>query len=63
MFVSCSNDKECSSCKEKDCSSNWEKSFICPDRLIEAVKDMILQRLSLTKSIVEDNNPNGIEGA
>ncbi len=53
--------EECSSCNDKDCGSNWDADFVCPDKLIEATKDMVLQRLSMTRSIAEDNNPNGLE--
>jgi len=53
--------ENCSSCKEKNCKSNWDATFIVSDKLIEAVKDMTIQRLMIGKQISEDNNPNGLE--
>ena len=53
--------EDCSACKEKDCRSFWDYEFIASSKLIESVKDMTLQRLSLTRNIVEDNNPNSLE--
>jgi len=57
--------EDCSSCQdEKDkCKSKWDNEFVCPDKLIEAVKDMGLQKFSLQKRIQSDQNPNGIENA
>lgn len=55
--------EECSQCKEKNCDSYWSYPFIVPSRLIEAVKDMVLQRLQMTRTLVEDQVPNNIEGA
>jgi hypothetical protein len=57
------NSESCSSCAEKTCKSNWEYPFIVPDKLIETVKDLTLQRLGFTRQIQEDQNPNNIEGA
>ena len=55
---------DCSSCSESnDCTSAWDKEFICPSKLLEATKDMALSRLGITKSIQNDQNLNGIEGA
>lgn len=54
--------EDCSSCSEKDeCKNKWDEKFVCPDKLIEAVKDMTLQRLSMTRQLAEDSNFNGIE--
>jgi hypothetical protein len=51
--------EEASGCFEKvTCRNKFENEFICPDKLIEAVKDMTLQRLGITKQINEDQNPN-----
>jgi hypothetical protein len=51
--------EEASGCFEKgNCRNKFENKFICPDKLIEAVKDMTLQRLGITKQINEDQNPN-----
>ena len=55
--------EKASSCIESDCGkSNWHYPFICPDKLLESVKDMTLQRLSMTRTLQSDENPNGIEG-
>lgn len=55
--------KECSSCAEEDCENPWEAKFICPDKLEKTVFDVVLQTLAGTyKSIIPDQNPNGIEG-
>ena len=52
-----------SQCNEKDCKkSNWQYECICNDRLIEAVKDMVLQKLSITRNLVEDQSPDNREG-
>jgi len=57
------NAEDCSSCSEKDvCRSNWSKEFVCPDKLLEVVKTMTLEKLGITRQIREDNNPNSIEG-
>ena len=58
------NIEDCSSCLEKDnCKSNWSYEFIAPSKLIEAIKSMTLERLGVSRNIIPDNNPNGIEGA
>lgn len=54
--------EECSACKEKNCDSFWNKKFIIVDKLVESVKDMVLQRLSMTRTLQSDENPNNIEG-
>lgn len=52
----------CSSCKEDDCKSSWDATFICPDRLEETVfRDSIQIVAATTGSIVKDSNPNGID--
>lgn len=57
------NVDDISSCKEKDkCRNFWDTEFIISSALLEAVKDMTLQRLSLTKQIREDQNPDSKEG-
>jgi len=54
---------EASGCTDVDsCISKWETEFIAPTKLLEAIKDLTLQRLSITKQIREDVNGNGIEG-
>ena len=56
--------EEVSQCCEKDCKkSNWQYSFICSDKILEAVKDMTLQKLSITRNLQEDSNPNSVENA
>lgn len=57
--------EEASGCSDsKGCkSSKWLSDFVCPDKLLEAVKDIAAQRLGVTKQIREDNNPNSVEGA
>ena len=52
-----------SQCNEKNCRSYWDYEFVCNDRLIEAVKDATLQKLSITRNLVEDPNLNGLENA
>ena len=53
-----------SQCSEKDCKkSNWDYFFVCPDKLVEATKDITIQRLSMTRQLQEDNNPNSVENA
>ena len=56
--------RESSGCGDTlDCFNNWNEKFICPDKLLEGVKDMALQRLGMTKQVQADQNPNGQEGA
>lgn len=59
------SEDECSSCSDKNitCKNKWDSKFVCPDKLIEEVKNITLQRLSLTKQINEDQNPNKVEGS
>jgi hypothetical protein len=57
------NSEKYSSCAEQTCKSKWDYTFIVPDKLIETVKDLTLQRLGFTRQIQEDQNPNNIEGA
>jgi|GEM_PF-1487118 len=55
--------KECSSCENDDkCISRWDTLFICPDKLLESVFDIVLQRLGINRQIKEDQNPNSLEG-
>lgn len=54
---------ECSSCNQNECSNPWDAEFICPDKMEKTVFDSVLQLLAGTyKSIIPDQNPNGIEG-
>lgn len=53
----------CSSCENGNClESIYDTLFICPDKLQESVIDMTLQRLGITKQIIEDKNGNGEAG-
>lgn len=57
----------------EDCGCNGKKGgckkskyldeFICPDKLLESVKDMTAQRLGLVRQIPADPNPNSLENA
>lgn len=54
--------EDCSECNEKDsCKSNWDYEFKAPDKLIEDIKNMSLQRLGISRQIQSDNNPNSVE--
>ncbi len=56
--------EDASGCSDNDeCKpSKWEMNFVCSGKLLEAVKDMSLQRIGVTKGIREDSNSNGVEG-
>ena len=54
---------DCSSCKESNCQSKWDYEFKCPDKLIDIVFKMAYQELGINRQIIEDQQPNGIEGA
>jgi hypothetical protein len=55
--------EEASGCgKNNDCKNRWNSDFIISDKLLEATKDMALQKLGMSKGIREDNNPNSAEG-
>lgn len=54
----------CSSCGDStSCSSYWDNTFVCPDKLLEAVKDATLQRVGIHRQITADQNPNSVENA
>lgn len=56
------NAEKCSECGEKeDCKSHWEYEFKVPAKLLEAVKQMALEKIGIGRSIQEDQNANGIE--
>lgn len=56
------NAENCSECGEKeDCKSHWEYEFKVPEKLLEAVKQMALEKIGIGRSIQEDQNANGIE--
>jgi len=53
-----------SDCIEKSrCTSLWETEFVCSDKLLDAVVNMTIQKMSINRQIIEDQNPNNIEGA
>ena len=55
--------EKASTCTESDCTKSfWQYEFIVPDKLLESVKNMTLQQLSMTRTLQSDENPNGIEG-
>ena len=55
---------ECSACKDKDnCLNAWNEIFVVPLKLIEAVKDLAMSRLGITRQIQSDPNLNGSENA
>lgn len=55
---------ECSACTEKDnCKDAWNSPFVVADKLLEAVKDIVLNRLGMTRQIQSDPNLNGSENA
>lgn len=53
---------ECSSCAEDLCLNNWNNLFICPDKLLDVVLNQTLQILGVSRQIIEDKNPNNVEG-
>ncbi len=62
LTLDTTNIEDCSSCLETDaCKNNWSSPFIAPDKLLEVIKETTLQRLSMTRQITQDNNPNSIE--
>lgn len=62
LTLNTTNIEDCSSCLEIDaCKNSWSSPFIAPDKLLEVIKETTLQRLSMTRQITQDNNPNSIE--
>lgn len=59
-----SSETDCSGCSEdiKCRGSKFDETFVCPQKLIEAVKEITLQKLGISKQIIADPNPNGLEG-
>lgn len=54
---------DCSACIEKDCTkSSWQYNFIAPDKLVETIKDITIQRLQATRTLPEDQSPDNREG-
>lgn len=55
---------ECSECKKSECKSGWDYEFICPDRILDPVIKETLQLIATTtRAIIQDQNPNGIQGS
>lgn len=52
---------ECSECSNNDCQSGWDYFFPISDKLLDPLYKDVLQTLGLTRQILEDQNPNGIE--
>lgn len=48
--------------EDSDCKNKWNTEFIVPDKLLEAVKSLALEKLGVNRQIIQDLNPNGIEG-
>lgn len=58
--------EDASGCSDKgnnSCQSKWNSEFKCPDKLLEAVKSLALEKLGVSRQIIQDPNSNGIEGA
>lgn len=49
--------------KKGGCRNKYYDVFVCPDKLLEAVKDMTASRLGISKQINQDPNPNSLENA
>ena len=63
LTLDTTNIEDCSSCLEKDkCKSNWDSNFVVADKLLEVVKSMTLEKLSMTRTLPQDSNSNGVEG-
>lgn len=56
------NPEEVPSCSENLCKNFWYENFVCPDKLIDVVLAQTLQTLGVTRSIREDQNPDGLTG-
>ena len=52
---------DCSECSNNKCKSGWDSEFIVPNKLEDVVFKETIQIISGTKSLLEDQNPNGIE--
>lgn len=47
---------------EDNCKSAWEYEFKVPDRFLQNVLDLTIQKISLYKQLPEDQNPNNVAG-
>jgi len=54
--------KNCSSCSEDKCKSNWDEKFIIADKLWEAVFGQTLQTMGVNRQIRSDENANNVAG-
>lgn len=53
--------KDVSACceEEEKCKSNWDYTFICPDRFLDLViRDTLAEMANIYRTSVEDSNPN-----
>lgn len=57
------NVDDISSCKNNDCTDSWNLKFVCPEKLLEPTKEMVLQKLGITRQLRNDENLNGQEGS
>lgn len=55
--------KNCSSCSDNNCKSNWEEEFVCSDKLESSVFNQVLQILGVSRGVKSDENPNNLTGA
>lgn len=64
LTLDADSEEDCSACSDTDtsCKNKWDSKFVCPDKLVEEVKNITLQRLGITKQIQADQNPNNVEG-
>ena len=44
------------------CKNKWDSDFVCADKLLESVKEMVAQKIGISKQIRKDSNPDGLEG-
>lgn len=55
--------EDCSGCKIENCKSKWETEFICPQKLEDVVFTQVLQILGMSRQIINDQNPNNVQGS
>lgn len=55
--------EECSECANKSgCKSGWDYLFPISDKLLEVLFQETIKVLGINRSIIEDQNPNGVQG-
>lgn len=54
--------EDCSACSKEKCRSNWDSDFVIVDKLAESVFSETLKSVGLSKTIQNDQNPNGVNG-